>query len=59
MAPRSTKLEQIEAAIDVIKRGEFVDYANAATKYGCHRSTLLKRIHGLTKSKKDTNSFFY
>jgi hypothetical protein len=59
MAPRSTKSERIEAAIDAIKRGEFVDYANAATKYGCHRSTLSKRIRGLTKSKKDANSFFH
>jgi hypothetical protein len=59
MAPRSTKSERIEAAIDAIRRGEFTDYANAAKKCGCDCSTLSKRIRGLTKSKKDTNSFFH
>ena len=59
MAPRSTKSERIEAAIAAIRRGEFVNYANAAAKYGCDRTTLSKRIRGLTKSKKDANSFFH
>ena len=59
MAPRSTKSERIEAAIAAIRRGEFVNYANAAAKYGCDCTTLSKRIRGLTKSKKDANSFFH
>ena len=59
MAPRPTKSERIEAALAAIKRGEFVHYVNAATKYGCDRTTLSKRIRGLTKSKQEANSFFH
>jgi len=57
IAPRSTKSERIEAAIAAIWQGEFVNYANAAAKYKCDYTMLLKRIWGLTKSKKDANSF--
>ena len=59
MAPRYTKSERIDAAVDAIKRGEFVHYADAAAKYGCDRSALGRRIRGLTKSKKDANSFYH
>jgi hypothetical protein len=59
MAPRSTKSERIDAAIAAIQRGEFVHYANAAAKYRCDHTTLSKRIRGLTKSKKEANSFFH
>jgi hypothetical protein len=59
MAPRYAKSERIDAAVAAIQRGEFVHYANAATKYGCDRSALGRRIRGLTKSKKDANSFWH
>jgi hypothetical protein len=38
---RADKLVAISAAIDVIKRGEFANYDNAAKKYGCSYSALL------------------
>jgi len=56
---RADKSAQIEAALAAIRRGEFVNFANAATKYGCDRTTLSKRIRGLTKSKKEANSFYH
>ncbi len=52
-----TKTLHIDKAVAVIQRGEFVYYANIAKHYKYSYSAVSRRIKGLTKSKKDTNSF--
>jgi hypothetical protein len=58
MRDKYAKSKAIDEAIGAIKRGEFVHYSDAARKYNCDRSALSKRIRGLTKSKKDADSFW-
>jgi hypothetical protein len=53
-----TKTLRIDKAVAAIQRGEFVHYANAAKKYDCSRSAVSRRIRALTKSKKETVSFW-
>jgi hypothetical protein len=55
---RADKSARIERAIAAIRSGEFIDYSKAAEKSGCDRTTISKRIRGLTKSKKDADTFF-
>jgi hypothetical protein len=59
MRDKIDKSARIDEAVAAIQRGEFSDYTNAARKYGCDRSSLSRRIRGLTKSKKDANSFWH
>ena len=54
-----TKTLRIDKAVAAIQRGEFVHYANAAKHYKCSRSAVSRRMRALTKSKKDTNSFWH
>ncbi|KAF4627253.1 hypothetical protein G7Y89_g10904 [Cudoniella acicularis] len=56
---RVDKSARIDAAVAALKRGEFTNYSNAATKYGCDRTSLSKRMRGLTKSKKEANSLWH
>jgi hypothetical protein len=56
---RIDKSARINAAVDIIKRGEFIDFSNTAKKYKCDHATLLRRVRGLTKSQKEYNSFYY
>ena len=57
MRDKYIKSRRIDAAITTIQRGEFVHYSPVADKYGCDCSALSWRIRGLTKSKKEANSF--
>ncbi len=56
---RADKSARIDAAVAAIKRGEFTNYSKAAEKYECDRTSLSKRIHGVTKTKKEANSFYH
>jgi hypothetical protein len=56
---RVDKLACIVAAIAAIKLGEIIDYSKAAAKFDVDYTTISKRIHGLTKSKNDANSFWH
>jgi transposase len=53
-----TKTLRIDKAVAAIQRGEFVHYANAAKKYDYSRNAVSRRIRALTKSKKETVSFW-
>ena len=53
------KSTRIDAAVTAIQRGEFSDYANAAKKYGCSRTAVSRRVRGLTKTKREANSFWH
>lgn len=55
---RADKSARIAAAIAAIRSGEFKDYSKAAAKFKVDRTTISKRIRGLTKSRKDADSFW-
>ena len=55
---RADKSACIAAAIAAIRSGEIKDYSKAAAKFNVDCTTILKQICGLTKSRKDANSFW-
>jgi hypothetical protein len=55
---RVDKSAYIAVAIAAIRLGEFKDYSKAAAKFDVDRTTISKRIRGLTKSRKDADSFW-
>jgi len=57
MRDKYAKSKAVDEAVAAIKRGEFIYYSDAANKYKCDCSALFKRIRGLTKTKKDADSF--
>jgi hypothetical protein len=58
MRDKYAKSKAIDEAVAAIKRGEFIHYSDAAKKYKCDRSALSRRVCGLTKTKKDADSFW-
>ena len=58
MRDKYAKSKAIDAAVAAIKRGKFIHYSDIAKKYKCDRSALSKRVRGLTKTKKDADSFW-
>ena len=59
MCDKTTKSERVDTAVAAIQRGEFIDYSNAALKFKCSRIAVSRRVWGLTKSKKEANSFWH
>ena len=55
---RADKLAAVNKAALAIRSGEFTDYSLAARAYGCDYTAVSRRVHGLTKSWKEANSFF-
>jgi hypothetical protein len=55
---RVNKSALVDKAVSAIQRGEFRDYSAAAAHFGCHRTAVSRRIRGLTKTRKDANSFY-
>ena len=55
---RADKSARIAAAITVIQSGEFTDYSKVVVKFEVDRTTLSKRIRGLTRSREEVTSFF-
>jgi hypothetical protein len=43
----------------VIRLGEFKDYSNAAKKFHCSHTAVIRRIKGLTKTQQEANSFYH
>lgn len=56
--PRTSKSEAINAAVAAFRRGDFADYIAVAKHYSCDRTSVSKRIRGLTKTRQEANSFF-
>jgi hypothetical protein len=54
-----TKSIRINKVVAAIQRGEFIHFNNAADYYKCSRSAVSRRMRGLTKSKKQANSFWH
>jgi hypothetical protein len=48
---------RIDKAVAALQRGDFIHYSNVAIKYKCDQGALSRRIRGLTKSKKQADSF--
>jgi O6-methylguanine-DNA--protein-cysteine methyltransferase len=57
MRDKYAKSKAVNEAVATIKRGEFIYYSDAAKKYKCDYSAFFKRVRGLTKTKKDADSF--
>jgi hypothetical protein len=51
---RIDKPAAIDKAVDAIKKREFTDYPKAAGQFKC-----LRRDRGLTKSRREANSFWH
>ena len=58
MRDKYAKSKAIDVVVAAIKRGEFIHYSDIAKKYKCDFSALFRRIRGLTKTKKDADSFW-
>jgi len=58
MRDKYVKSKRIDAAVAAIRRGEFSNYTEAAKEYECDRGAVSRRIRGLTKSKKEADSFW-
>ena len=58
MGDRHIKSKRINAAIAAIRRGDFIHYGPATKHFKYDRGTLSRRIRGLTKSKKEADSFW-
>jgi hypothetical protein len=56
---RGDKSAHINKVVDDFKRGKFIDYFTIANHNSCSYSFILRYIHGLTKSRKEANSFYY
>ena len=56
---RADKSAQVTKAVLVIRSGEFKDYSNAAKKFHCSHTAVMRRIKGLTKTRQEANSFYH
>jgi Tc5 transposase DNA-binding domain len=56
---RVDKSAAISKAVLAIRLGEFTDYSLAARAHGCDHTAISRRVRGLTKTRKDINSFFH
>ena len=59
MRDKIDKSARIDAAVTAFQRGEFADYQSAADSTGASRSGVSRRIRGLTKSRREANSFWH
>src|SRR6266487_5057514 len=53
------KSRAVDAAVTAIQRGEFVDYSKVAKHFKCSRTAVSRRVQGLTKTKREANSFWH
>jgi hypothetical protein len=58
MRDKYVKSKRIDPVVAIIRRGEFSDYAKAAKEYKCDCRAMSRWIRGLTKSKKEADSFW-
>jgi hypothetical protein len=56
---RADKSAQITKAVLAIRSGECRDYSNAAKKFHCSYTAVIRRIRGLTKTRQEANSFYH
>ena len=56
---RADKSAQVTKAVLTIHSGEFKDYSNAAKKFHCSHTAVMRRIKGQTKTRQEANSFWH
>jgi hypothetical protein len=56
---RADKSAQVTEAVLAIRSGEYTDYSNAAKKFHCSHTAVMRRIKGLTKTRQEANSFYH
>ena len=56
---RADKSAQVTKAVLAIRSGEFKDYSNAAKKFHCSHTAVMRRIKGLTKTRQEAHSFYH
>jgi hypothetical protein len=56
---RVDKSAQITKVVLIIRLGEAKDYSDAAKKFHCSHTAVMRRINGLTKTQKEANSFYH
>jgi hypothetical protein len=56
---RADKSALVTKAVLAIRRGEFQDYSNAAKKFHCSHTAVMRRIKGQTKTRQEANSFYH
>jgi hypothetical protein len=56
---RADKSALVTKAVLAIRSGEFKDYSNAAKKFHCSHTAVMRRIKGLTKTRQEANSFYH
>ncbi len=57
MRDKYAKSKRINAVVAAIQRGDFVYFSNIAKKYGYSWEAISRRVRGLTKLKKQVDSF--
>jgi hypothetical protein len=58
MRDKYANSKRVDAVVVAIQRGEFVHFFNAVKKYEYSREAVSRRVRGLTKSKKQADSFW-
>ena len=56
---RADKSAQVTKAVLAIRSGEYMDYSNAANKFYCSRTAVIRRITGQTKTRQEAHSFWH
>ena len=56
---RADKSALISKAVAAFRAGEFADYSKAATHFGVDRTSVSKRVRGLTKTRQEANLFYH
>jgi len=56
---RADKSALVTKAVLIIRSWEFKDYSNAAKKFYCSYTAVIRRIKGLTKTRQEVNSFYH
>ena len=55
---RVDKSALISKAADIIRAGEFTDFSKAAAYFSIDCTSVSKRVRGLTKTRREANSFY-
>jgi O6-methylguanine-DNA--protein-cysteine methyltransferase len=52
---RADKSAQVTEAVLAIRSGEYTDYSNAAKKFHCSHTVVMRRIKNQTKTRQEAN----
>ena len=55
---KADKSALISQAVTTIRAGKFANYSKTTAYFGVDRTSILKRVRGLTKTRQKANLFF-